>query len=93
MKVNGIEVVAMPLDVLEKNLYCPVDIFKQFDIMKEFEIRGYKKSNDDIFTRAFASDSCPGACKKCWIEVTDKINELYGVTAKPTIIEIREEEK
>lgn len=88
MKVNGIEVVVMPLDVLEKNLYCPTNIFKQFDIMKEFEIRGYKKSNDDIFERTFSSGCCPGDCKKCWTEVADKINEIYGVTANPTIIEI-----
>ena len=74
MKVNGKEVVTLPLKFFWDTTLCPCD-FPNSKIFEDIESHfgkielGKCKSNID--------------CEKCWKNYIDKINELYGTTLPP----------
>lgn len=74
MKVNGKEVVTLPLELFGDMDYCPCD-FSGSKMFKDIEsLFGEIELGKCIYSRD---------CEKCWKNYIDKINELYGTTLPP----------
>lgn len=76
MKVNGKEVIMLPLEILNVNVYCPHD-FLSGSVIKEVE----------RYFGGVSSVKCESNldCEDCWRECANRINTIYGTT--PTFIE------